>query len=164
MSEAQDPEQTVGLLLADISRLVRRDFAQRAQHLGLTPGQWRVLVYLSRNEGFTQAALAEVLEMQPISLARLLDRMVAAGWIERRNCPTDRRAYQLYLTPGSEPVMQQIRDIGIATRDRALAGLDARQRELLNDLLLQVKGNLSSALHADDAMDAVAEISSDVVV
>lgn len=165
MPEVPDHNRNVGLLLADIARLTRRDFAQRAQHIGLTQGQWRVLAYLSANEGLTQAALAEILEMQPISLARLLDRMVASGWIERRNCPTDRRAYQLFLTPESVPVMQQIREFGIATRDRALAGLNAQQRELLTDLLMQVKGNLQSAANAAaNPVDSGLEVSSDVVV
>jgi len=162
MSVVPDLNNPVGLLLAEISRLLRRDFAQLAQHLGLTQAQWRVLVYLSRNEGRSQAALADILEIQPISLARLLDRMVSSGWIERRPCPTDRRAYQLYLTPASTPVMQQIGEIGAVTRERALAGLDAQQRELLTDLLMQVKSNLQGiGASAPVSIVALPEFSTD---
>ena len=161
MSEVPDLERNVGFLLADISRLLRRDFSQRAQHLGLTPAQWRALAYLARNEGITQAALAEILEIQPISLARLLDRMEAAGWIERRPSPTDRRAFALYLTPAANPVMQQLRDAGTDSRELALAGLDMRQRELLTDLLVKVKDNLQHAgADSPACMEALASLSS----
>lgn len=165
MSEAPDLSRTFGLLLADISRLLRRDFARRAQHIGLTQGQWRALAYLAANEGLTQAALAEILEIQPISLARVLDRMVASGWIERRPCPTDRRAYQLYLTKACEPVMQQLREIGAASRELALAGLDDEQREQLIDLLVVLKGNLQNAAAPGvEAFATESETSSDVAV
>jgi MarR family transcriptional regulator, transcriptional regulator for hemolysin len=164
MPEMPDASRTVAMLVVDVSRLLRRDFARRAQHLGLTQAQWRALAYLSRNEGTTQASLAEMLEMQPISLARLLDRLVAAGWVERKPSPTDRRAYQLYLTPASEPVMWQLRDIGVETRDLALAGLDARQQEQLMSLLSQVKTNLQQATpKGADSTEAVPEVLSDAV-
>jgi len=149
MNNKHELSDTPSFLLGDIARLIRRDFDRRVQHLGLTQAQWRTLLYLSRNQGTTQAALAEVLEIQPISLARMLDRM--ENWIERRPCPTDRRAFQLYLTPASEPLMQQIRDIGNQTRDLALAGLGSEQRELLTKLLLTVKNNLQFADATDVA-------------
>lgn len=140
MTETTDLNRAVGFLLGDLARLLRRDFDRRVQQLGLTQAQWRALMYLARNEGATQASLAEILEIQPISLARLLDRM--EGWVERRPSPTDRRAFQLYLTAAAAPLMQQIHDIGAITRDVALAGLNADQRELLTEMLLTVKENL----------------------
>jgi MarR family transcriptional regulator for hemolysin len=143
MSNKPELHETAGLLFGAIARLMRRDFDRRMQHLGLTQSQWRTLLYLSLNEGTTQAALAESLEIQPITLARLLDRM--ESWVERRPCPTDRRAFQLYLTPTSEPLMRQIRELGIPTRDVALAGLSEEQRELLTQMLATVKDNLQRA-------------------
>ena len=80
---------------------------RRLQSLGLTQAQWRAIVHLSRSEGMTQATLAESLEIQPITLTRLIDRMESAGWVERRTHPLDRRAVQLYLTPQSQPILER---------------------------------------------------------
>ena len=88
----QPPEKSFGFLLYDAARLLRRDFERRAKQLGLTRAQWSVLAHLARNEGTNQAAAADVLEIEPITLVRLLDRLEAAGWVERRPDPNDRRA------------------------------------------------------------------------
>ncbi len=90
-------DRTLGFLVSDIARLLRRNMDRRLQSLGLTQAQWRAIVHLSRSEGMTQAMLAESLEIQPITLTRLIDRMESAGWVERRTHPLDRRAVQLYL-------------------------------------------------------------------
>src|SRR5690348_13133430 len=87
----QDPERSFGFLLYDAARLLRRDFDRRARRIGLTRAQWSVLANLVRNEGVNQAGLADIMEIQPITLVRLLDRLEEAGWIERRPDPTDRR-------------------------------------------------------------------------
>jgi DNA-binding MarR family transcriptional regulator len=92
----------LGLLVSDIARLLRRNMDRRLQSLGLTQAQWRAIARLARSEGMTQAALAESLEIQPITLTRLVDRMEKAGWVERRTHPLDRRAVQLYLAPRSQ--------------------------------------------------------------
>src|SRR5687767_13222468 len=95
-------ERSLGFLVADVARLLRRSMDRRLQALGLTQAQWRAIIHLSRNEGMTQATLAESLEIQPITLTRLIDRMESAGWVERRMHPLDRRAVQLYLTSQSQ--------------------------------------------------------------
>ena len=94
------PYQGVGALLVEVGRLLRRNFNRRAQELGLTQAQWQALAHLSRKQGINQACLADLLEVQPITLARLIDRLAAAGWVERRPDPADRRAQRLYLTTG----------------------------------------------------------------
>ena len=99
----------LGLALHELSRLMRRTFEAKARQLGFTEGQWRVLWHLSRNEGLSQARLAELLEMQPISLVRVLDRLESAGLIERRPDPDDRRAVQLYPTEAAGPILGQLR-------------------------------------------------------
>jgi len=140
--DQRDLNRNFGLLLVDIARLMRRNFARRSQPLGMTEGQWRVLVRLSVNQGITQAALAELLEIQPITLVRLIDRLEAAGLVERRPAPKDRRAFQLYLMPKAQPVIEQIWALALETRAEALAGLSAAAREQMIDALVTIKANL----------------------
>jgi MarR family transcriptional regulator for hemolysin len=93
---AYDPERSFGFLLHDIARLMRKIFDQRARSLGLSRAQWQLLVHLSRHEGINQSGLAEILEIENITLGRLVDRMEEAGWVERRADPGDRRARLLF--------------------------------------------------------------------
>jgi MarR family transcriptional regulator for hemolysin len=81
---------TLGFLLHDVARLLRKRFEQRAKSHGLTRSQWQALAYLSKNEGIHQSGLAEILEIEPITLVRILDRLAERGLVERRPHPTDR--------------------------------------------------------------------------
>ncbi|HWA41901.1 MAG TPA: MarR family transcriptional regulator [Hypericibacter adhaerens] len=139
-----NPERSFGFLLYDAARLLRRDFDRRARSLGLTRAQWSVLAHLKRNEGLRQAAVADTLELEPITLVRLLDRLEAAGWVERRPDPTDRRARQLFLTEKARPVLDQLMALATETRAVALAGFSEAEREVLIDALIKVRANLSS--------------------
>lgn len=129
-------------MLHDTARLLRRDFNRRAQRLGLTQTQWQALALLSHNEGINQAALAELLEVQPITIGRLIDRLEATGWVERRNHPTDRRAITLYLTPKAEPILNEMWKLAEETRDLALEGVSESEREQVMAVLQRVKDNL----------------------
>ncbi len=140
---AYDPERSFGFLLHDIARLMRKKFDQRARGLGLSRAQWQLLVHLSRHEGINQSGLAEILEIENITVGRLIDRMEEAGWVERRPDPDDRRARLLYTTEKVAPVMERMRELAEATRNEALAGLSPTQRDALIDTLIQVRGNLS---------------------
>src|SRR5258705_12803842 len=82
-------DSSFGFLLHDIARLMRKRFDQRARSLNLTRAQWQVLAHLARHEGINQAGLAEILEIEPITLGRLIDRMAEAGWARRRSHPSD---------------------------------------------------------------------------
>src|SRR3546814_1218185 len=110
--------------------------------LGLTRSQWSVLAHLARNEGINQAALAETLEIEPITLVRLLDRLEAAEWVERQPDPNDRRARLLYLKDKVRPVLEQMRALGAATREEAMAGLSDADRRQLTEQLLTCKANM----------------------
>jgi DNA-binding MarR family transcriptional regulator len=138
-------DRTLGFLVADISRLLRRSMDRRLQSLGLTQAQWRAIVYLSRNEGMTQAALAERLEIQPITVTRLVDRMENAGWVERRTHPLDRRAVQLYLTPQSQPILEETHARASDTLNEATRGVAPRVQRQLVATLEQIKQNLIAA-------------------
>jgi DNA-binding MarR family transcriptional regulator len=122
---------------------MRKKFDQRARSLNLSRAQWQLLVHLSRHEGINQSGLAEILEIENITLGRLVDRMEEAGWVERRPDPSDRRARLLYTTEKVAPVMERMRELAEVTRNEALAGLAPAQRDALIDTLVQVRGNLS---------------------
>ena len=153
MPSLSDADRSVGFLIHDVARLQRRNFDRRLLSLGLTQAQWRAIAHLSREPGLRQAALAERLEVKPITLARLVDRMEAAGWVERNDDPDDRRASRLYLTPKSEPILTQMHERAAETLEEALAGLSASLRRQLTGALERMKRNL---LTAESAATAVA--------
>ncbi len=139
-----DPQRSCGFLLQDVSRLMRRNFNREVeiQKIGLTQAQWQALVHISRNEGMRQAALADILEAQPITVGRLIDRMAAKGWVERRPDPTDRRAVGLYLTDKATPLLDQMWGIAMQTRAAAMEGISETDKEKLLDMLALIRTNL----------------------
>lgn len=135
--------ETIGFLLHDAARLLKRDFERRARSLGLTRAQWQTLFHLARNEGCNQAALADVLDVEPITLTRVLDRLEASGLIERRADPTDRRARLLFLGPDAGPLLEQLRALGAETREVALAGMSDGDRLRLTELVSRIRANFT---------------------
>ncbi len=134
---------TFGFLVSDVARMLRENFRTTTPDLGLTLAQARVLLHLSRNEGISQVALSAILEIQPITLLRQIDRLEKAGLLERRAHPSDRRAQQLFLTPRSQPLLNKIFDRGAQMQDHVMAGLDQSERDQLIAALTRVKANLS---------------------
>jgi len=138
-----DFERSFGYLLFETARLMGKRFDQRAKLFGLTRAQCQVLARLVQKEGINQARLAELLELEPISLARCLDRMEQAGWVERRADPNDRRARLLYMTEKARPIFDQVLACAVETRAEALSCLAPAESDRLVDLLMQVRANLS---------------------
>lgn len=136
---------TLGFLLHDVARLLRRRFEQRAKNLGLTRSQWQALAYLNVNEGIHQGGLAEILEIEPITLVRILDKLEERGLIERRRHPTDRRIWLLFLRDAARPIVAVMGEIGNATRADALDGLSEADRGQLVRSLSTMKTNLIEA-------------------
>ncbi len=134
--------RALGFLLADVSRLMRRRFDARAREIGLTRAQWRVLAQLRRREGINQTALAEIMEIEPISLSRHIDRLVDKAFVERRADPKDRRAWLLYLKPEVQPVLDRLRAVSTENRKEVLKGIPEAESEALIDTLLKIKSNL----------------------
>jgi MarR family transcriptional regulator for hemolysin len=128
----------------DVSRLCAKRFERNARELELTLPQCKVLAHLSRNEGISQARLAELTETDPMTLVRTLDRMQQDGWIERRPDPIDRRAHCLFLRDPARPILDRIWKFAEQTRAEALAALSQGDREHLIDLLERVHGTLSN--------------------
>ena len=145
------PERNFGFLLHDVARLMRKRFEQNARGLGLTRAQCSVLAHLSRHEGIQQGGLAEILEIEPITLTRLLDRLEEAGLVERRAHPKDRRIRLLHLTEKAHPLIGEIFSIGAATRGEALEGVAEEERERLFAILSSMKANLLAKATAGSA-------------
>ncbi|MBB3423060.1 DNA-binding MarR family transcriptional regulator [Rhizobium sp. BK312] len=136
---------TLGFLLHDVARLLRKRFEQRAKDLGLTRSQWQTLAYLANNEGIHQAGLAEMLEIEPITLVRILDKLSERGLVERRQHPNDRRSWLLYMRDEARPLMDTMRGMGDLTRREALEGASQEDQERIYELLILMKSNLISA-------------------
>lgn len=139
------PRRTAGFLLHDVARLLRKRFEQQARDLGLTRSQWQVLAYLSRNEGIHQGGLAELLEVEPITLGRIVDKLQAAGLVDRRPHAKDRRIWLLFLTELARPKLTEIWSIGDITRAEALVGISADEHTQLLNTLEHMKANLIEA-------------------
>jgi MarR family transcriptional regulator, transcriptional regulator for hemolysin len=137
-------ERSLSFLFADISRLARKEFDRRVRDLGLTRAQWLFLYYLARQPGCTQSDLAELLQMEKITVSRQADRLEKAGWIKRSDSAEDARAYRLKLTPRAGRIIAQLEARAERLRNDYLEGLSLRRRaSLLADLTL-VKANLQS--------------------
>jgi MarR family transcriptional regulator for hemolysin len=147
-----DAAITPGLMLADVSRLMRKYFEQqaRAKQLGLTKAQCAALFHLSRHEGINQAALAQILEIEPITLVRLLDRLEAAGLVERRRDLQDRRARVLYLTPAAQPLIGRIKQLIGEVWEQTMAGLTPADRAAFVTTLTVLKNTLTDQLAREE--------------
>ena len=136
-------QDSLGFLVADLARLMRRAFEQRLQGGTLTLAQARKLISVARQEGVRQIDLADAMELQPITLARLIDQLAEAGLVERRADPADRRAYRVYLLPAAQNELATIEREAAAIRARALQGLDVAQADATMAALRIMQRNLS---------------------
>ena len=134
---------TIGMLVTDSARLLRRRFDARARSIGVSRAQWQVLIALSRSEGINQAALAERLEVETITVGRMVDRLEEAGLVERRADPADRRAWLLFLTPRAHPLLAELQTVAIEVRAEMLAGLSPDEQTALHGLMMRLRANLS---------------------
>jgi DNA-binding MarR family transcriptional regulator len=141
---------TLGFLINDVARALRREFDARARRIGVTRAQWHTLSAVARHEGCNQGTLAEIIEVEPITIARMIDRLEEAGLVERRRDPTDRRAWRIYLSEAAQPLLGQLRSIGQGLSEDALTGLSANERAALDGMLTRVRANLSN----DDTNEA----------
>jgi MarR family transcriptional regulator, transcriptional regulator for hemolysin len=142
MAAASDRLRNFGFLVRDVHRLYAKHFERYARDIELTLPQCKVLGHLSRNEGISQARLAELTDTDPMTLVRTLDRMQQDQWIERRPDPEDRRAHRLYLREAAKPILARMWKLADQARHDALAVLSVAEREQLLDLLERVHGAL----------------------
>ncbi|MGH8850098.1 MAG: MarR family winged helix-turn-helix transcriptional regulator [Casimicrobiaceae bacterium] len=141
---AADRLRDFGFLLKTAGRLYTKRFEQRAQALSLTLPQCRTLGHLSKNDGISQVRLAELADIEPMTLVRILDHMEAHGWVERRPDPVDRRARKLYVTAKARPVLRVIWRVAAQTRAEVLKGLSTDECSALLSLLKHVTANAAA--------------------
>lgn len=130
-------------LMAQVSRLMRRAFDEKARTIGVTRPQWQVLVLLGSNAGINQGGLAEILEVEPITLGRMIDRLQDAELVERRPDPADRRAWRLFLTDKAQGLLEQLRPLADEMLEAALDGIPAEDRDNLAETMRRMRTNLS---------------------
>ena len=135
-------ENSLFYMLHDATRQLRKHFDRRATRLELTRAQWRALKATSRQEGLSQTELADYLDMEPIPVGRVIDRLEKTGFVERRNDPADRRRWRLYLTPKAHAVVDEMEDIATGLREDALRGVERDDLDALMRVLGQIKENL----------------------
>ncbi len=143
-----DRRPTLGILPHEVARLLRKRFEQSVGNQGLTRSQRQAIAYLSKHEGIRQACLAEMLEIEPIALVRILDRLEQRGLVERRRDPGDRRAWRLYLKEAARPLLRAMQPLGEAARAEALSGVAEEDRDRLLQTLTLMTTNLMAASHA----------------
>ncbi len=156
-----DRLQNIGFLLKEVSRRYVARFEAHASSLSLTLMQCKTLVHLQRTEGASQARLAEITEVEPMMMVRLLNRMEEDGLIERRSDPADRRARKLYLTPKAKPLLDEIWRLAALARGEMFAGVPKADRDVFARVLEKARGNLCALgresapkLEATDRMSA----------
>jgi len=131
-------------LLHDVARLLRVDADKRARAHGMTRAQWAILIWLERQPGISQKELAELLEVEPITVARLIDRLETRGMVERRPDPKDRRIWRLHLLPDAYPVLREIDDQRTEITRMLSAGLDRSTLDAATKALIAMKATLTA--------------------
>jgi MarR family transcriptional regulator for hemolysin len=139
-------ERELAFALHDVARMLRTYADQRAREVHMTRAQWAVLVKLQRSQGVKQCELADALDLAPITLARLVDKLTASGLVQRRDDAADRRANRLFLTDDAAPMLQKLGELGEAVMARALAGFDDEEIARIAANLQRIKTNLKHEL------------------
>lgn len=142
------PTDDLMFLLHDVARLLRVEADKRARGNGMTRAQWVMLIWLERRPGLSQKELSELLEVEPITVARLIDRLEARGMVERRADPEDRRIWRLHLRPSALPILEEIAQHRSEMVALVSAGFDAEEISRLTDGLARMKQTLCAELRA----------------
>ena len=132
--------------LGELARLVRAHADRQSARFGITRAQWAVLAKVERFEGMKQSELAEQMEMQPITLTRLVDRLCDNGWIERRGDETDRRVNRLYLRKAARPLLAKLSSLRSELTRTALEGINPAEAHRLLAQLESIKENVRRAI------------------
>ena len=131
--------EQLGFLVADISRLMRRRFDSTARAIGVTSPQWRILLTVLRSPGASQTWLTEQLEVEAITICRMIDRLEQAGLLERRKDSADRRKWRIFLTDAAHPLMDRLQDVAASLIDTLLEDLQMEERSRLNGDLAKIR-------------------------
>lgn len=146
--------ETIPFEIAETAHALRREFDRRAAPLGVTRAQWRALAWLGREPGLRQVELADHLDIEPITLCRILDRLEESGLVERRRDPEDRRAWRLHLTAKGEPLVGQLRTLAGEMAREAFEGVPPETIQIVREALARVRSNISTAPESRKRMSA----------
>jgi MarR family transcriptional regulator, transcriptional regulator for hemolysin len=133
--------ETLPFEIGETAHALRKAFDRLAVGLGVTRAQWKVLFKLTRTPGLRQVELADMLDLEPITLCRIVDRLEEAGLVERTRDPEDRRAWRLHVTAGAQPLIEKLQGIGTVLVDQAFAGIDPKDIDIARKVLAQAREN-----------------------
>ena len=133
--------ETLPFEIGETAHTLRKAFDRLAVGLGVTRAQWKVLFKLTRTPGLRQVELADMLDLEPITLCRIVDRLEEAGLVERVRDPDDRRAWRLHVTAKAQPLIQKLQAVGDDLVSRAFAGIDRKDIELTRQVLARIREN-----------------------
>jgi MarR family transcriptional regulator, transcriptional regulator for hemolysin len=145
-------EETFLILLHDVARLMRTRTDQRARSRGMTRAQWVILAQLERHPGLSQNELAAIVEVEPITVGRLVDRLEARGLVARLPDPKDRRVWRLQLTPAAAPILREIKKYRGELHESVTAGIDTVTLKVMADALLRMKANIAADMRERKAI------------
>ena len=131
--------ETLPFEIGETAHVLRKAFDRLAVGLGVTRAQWKVLFRLTRNPGLRQVELAEMLELEPITLCRIVDRLEEARLVERVRDPDDRRAWRLHVTAEAQPLVEKLQGVGAQLIEHAFAGIDPKDIEITRRVLAQAR-------------------------
>jgi MarR family transcriptional regulator for hemolysin len=133
--------ETLPFEIAETAHVLRKAFDRRAVGMGVTRAQWKVLFRLTRQPGLRQVELADMLDVEAITLSRIIDRLEEAGLVERKADPADRRAWRLHVTATAQPLVEKLRRVADDMIADAFAGIDPKDIETVREVLARVREN-----------------------
>ena len=136
--------ETLPFEIGETAHALRKAFDRLAVGLGVTRAQWKVLFKLTRRPGLRQVELADILELEPITLCRIVDRLEEAGLVERTRDPEDRRAWKLHVTAQAQPLVDKLQAVGAELVGHAFSGIDPEEIEITRKVLARVRENAGS--------------------
>ena len=148
------PDNSFAYTLHDVTCLFRKHFDRRAIRFDLTRAQWRALKSIRRREGLSQTELAEFLEMEPIAVGRVIDRLAAAGFVERRADPNARRRWCLHLTAKAHDVTDDMEVLASELRHESLAGVTQADFEAFERVLTKIRANLAAIESSNESTES----------
>jgi MarR family transcriptional regulator for hemolysin len=143
--------ETLPFEIGETAHALRKGFDRHAVGLGVTRAQWKVLFKLTRTPGLRQVELADMLDIEPITLCRIVDRLEEAGLVERTRDPADRRAWRLNVTAQAQPLIEKLRAVAAKLVDEAFAGIDPGDLEIARQVLARVRENVGRGAPIDRA-------------
>ena len=140
--------------IAETAHALRKAFDRRASALGVTRAQWKVLFRLTRFPGLRQVELADMLDVEPITLCRIVDRLEEAELVERQRDPEDRRAWRLQVTDKAKPLVERLKSLGSELVDEAFADIDRSELDQVRSVLARVRENVAAVQRGRKAAEA----------